>query len=257
MKSSIRRNAWRWARTGLVVLGVAVAAVTSGVANANSFTEAQRAEIVSILRDALQKDPTILQEAIEALRSYESVREQAAGKAAVAGVRDRLVSPSDQVGGNPNGDVTIVEFFDVRCGYCKRLEPVLTRFIADDRNIRRVYKDLPILGPASVLGAKAVMAARKQNAYEKMRDALMKGSPEITMASLQTDVKRLGLDWERLARDMEDPSIRTQIDANMALAQALGIQGTPALVIGSELVPGAIPADELRRIVAGVRASKS
>ncbi|MGE0419833.1 MAG: DsbA family protein, partial [Acetobacteraceae bacterium] len=179
------------------------------------------------------------------------------GKAAVANVKDRLVTASDQISGNPNGDVTIVEFFDVRCGYCKRLEPVLTRFVADDRNIRRVYKDLPILGPASVLGAKAVMAARKQNAYEKMRDALMKGSPDITMASLQADAKRLGLDWERLARDMDDPAIRTQIDANMALAQALGIQGTPAMVIGGELIPGAVPADELRRIVAAVRASKS
>lgn len=256
MKPSIRRDARRWARAGLLALGV-VATSMGGTARANAFTDAQRAEIVNILRDAMKQDPTILQDAIEALRSFEAMREQAAGKAAVANVRDRLISPTDHVGGNPSGDVTIVEFFDVRCGYCKRLEPVLTRFIADDRNIRRVYKDLPILGPASVLGAKAIMAARKQNAYEKMRDALMRGSPEITMASLQTESKRLGLDWERLARDMEDPAIRTQIDANMALAQALGIQGTPALVIGNELVPGAVPVDELRRIVAGVRASKS
>jgi len=254
MTPSIRRNARRWALAGLIASGALAA---SGTADANSFTDAQRAEIVSILRDALKKDPTILQEAIEALRSFESMREQEAGKAAVANVKDRLVTASDQISGNPNGDVTIVEFFDVRCGYCKRLEPVLTRFVADDRNIRRVYKDLPILGPASVLGAKAVMAARKQNAYEKMRDALMKGSPDITMASLQADAKRLGLDWERLARDMDDPAIRTQIDANMALAQALGIQGTPAMVIGGELIPGAVPADELRRIVAAVRASKS
>lgn len=240
-----------------MVLALAAGAMAGGSAQAAAFTDAQRAEIVTILRNALKADPTILQDAIEALRTHEAAREQEVGKAAVAGVRDRLITAADQVGGNPNGDVTIVEFFDVRCGYCKRLDPVLTRFIADDRNIRRVYKDLPILGPASVLGAKAVMAARKQNAYERMREALMKGSPDITMASLQADAKRLGLDWDRLSRDMEDPAIRTQIDANMALAQALGIQGTPAMVIGQELIPGAVPLEELRRIVAGVRASKS
>lgn len=240
-----------------MVLALLAGAMAGASAQAVGFTEAQRAEIVTILRNALKTDPTILQDAIEALRTHEAAREQEVGKAAVAGVRDRLITAADQVGGNPNGDVTIVEFFDVRCGYCKRLDPVLTRFIADDRNIRRVYKDLPILGPASVLGAKAVMAARKQNAYERMREALMKASPDITMASLQAETKRLGLDWDRLSRDMEDPAIRTQIDANMALAQALGIQGTPAMVIGQELIPGAVPLEELRRIVAGVRASKS
>jgi protein-disulfide isomerase len=90
-----------------------------------------------------------------------------------------------------------------------------------------------------------------------MRDALMKGGSEITMASLQTEAKRLGLDWNRLSKDMEDPSVRAHIDSNLAMAQALGIQGTPAMVIGDELVPGAVPLDELRRLVANARASKS
>jgi protein-disulfide isomerase len=243
-------------RTAVLVVLLATLILPSA-ARAASFTAEQRAEIAAILRDALVKDPTILRDAIEALRADETAKEQAANKAAVAGIRDRLVDPADQVGGNPKGDVTIVEFFDIRCGYCKRLDPVLTRFIAEDRNIRRVYKDLPILGPASVLGAKATLAAAKQNAYEKMRDALMKGGSEITMASLQTEAKRLGLDWNRLSKDMEDPSVRAHIDSNLAMAQALGIQGTPAMVIGDELVPGAVPLDELRRLVANARASKS
>lgn len=224
---------------------------------ASGFTEAQRAEIVTILRNALKNDPTILREAIDALRSDEAAKEQEASKAAVASVKDHLITPDDPIGGNPNGDVTIVEFFDVRCGYCKRLDPALSRVIAEDRNVRRVYKDLPILGPASVLGAKALLAARKQNAYEKFRAALMKGSPEITMATLQADARRLGLDWERLSRDMNDPAIQARIETNQGLAQALGIQGTPALVIGDEFVPGAVPEGELRRLIAAARASKS
>ena len=243
-------------RTALLAVLLAMLAL-AGPASAAVFSAEQRAEIVSILRDALTRDPTILRDAIEALRADETSREQAASKAAVTNARDRLITAADPVGGNPKGDITIVEFFDFRCGYCKRLDPVLTRFIAEDRNIRRVYKDLPILGPASVLGSKATLAAAKQNAYEKMRDALMKGGPEITMASLQTEAKRLGLDWNRLSKDMEDPSVRAHIDSNLAMAQALGIQGTPAMVIGEELVPGAVPLNELRRLVAQARASKS
>ena len=133
----------------------------------------------------------------------------------------------------------------------------MAQLLAKDGKVRLVYKDLPVLGPASVLGAKAVMAARKQNAYEKMREALMRGSPEITMASIQAEAKKLNLDWDRLSRDMEDPAIRAQIDSNLALAQTLGIQGTPAMVVGSELIPGAVGLDELRRAVADARTNKS
>lgn len=242
----------RLARVLLLVGGLC----SAGPVMAQGFTAQQRAEIVTILREALKNDPSILQDAIEALRTYETQREQEAGRAAVANARDHLLVPGDQVAGNPNGDVTIIEFYDVRCGYCKRLEPVLSRYVADDRNIRRVYKELPILGPASVLGARAVLAARKQGGYDRMKEALMKGSSDITMASIQAEAKRLGLDADRLARDMDDPEIRARIDANMALAQVLGIQGTPALVIGNELIPGAVPVEELRRAVAAARAGK-
>lgn len=226
-------------------------------AGAAGFTAEQRAEIIAIVREALQQDPSILRDAIDALRAEETEREQASSRAAIAQLRDKLIGANDHVAGNPSGDVTIVEFFDVRCGFCKRLEPTMARLLAQDKNIRLVYKDLPVLGPASVLGARAVMAARKQNAYEKMREALMRGSPEITMASVQAEAKKLNLDWERLARDMEDPAIKTQIDSNLALAHALGIQGTPAMVIGSELIPGAVGLDELTRAVGEARAKKS
>lgn len=236
---------------------IAALLLTAGAAQAASFTAEQRAEIVQILRDALSKDPSILRDAITALQADEGARERAASRAAIASNQQRLTDPNDQVAGNPNGDVTIVEFFDVRCGYCKRLEPTMTRLLQEDRNIRLVYKDLPVLGPGSVLGARAILAARKQNAYEKLRDALMKGSPDITPASIEADAKRLGLDWGRLSKDMEDPAIKTHIDANLALSQALGIQGTPAMVIGSELIPGAVGLDELRRAVAEARANKS
>jgi protein-disulfide isomerase len=163
------------------------------------------------------------------------------------------VLPSDPVAGDPHGDVTIVEFFDTRCPYCRKLEPVMDGFLAKDRKVRLVYKDLPILGPASMLGSKALLAAGRQDAYGKMRDAVMKLPPDTTLPQLESAARALGLDWTRMARDMEDASVQAQIDANLKLAHELGIQGTPALVIGNDMVPGAVDLPELEKMVAGAR----
>ena len=116
--------------------------------------------------------------------------------------------------------------------------------------MRLVYKDLPILGPASVLAAKALLAAQRQGGYEKLRTALMQAPPDTTMDRSRQLAEPLGLDWPRLARDMDDPAIQQRLDANLTLAQALGIEGTPALVIGDELVPGAVEVADLEKAVA-------
>lgn len=242
MKPSIRAGLLTMSLLGVPCAGFAA-----------EFSDTQRQEIIGILRDALKQDPSILRDAITALQADESTREQAATKAAISNAREMLISPGDPVGGNPRGDVTIVEFFDVRCGYCKRMEPVMAQFLAQDRNVRIIYKDLPILGPTSVLASKALLAAQKQNAYEKLREALMKVSGEISTSSIQAEAQKLGLDWARLSKDMEDPAIKQRIDANLALAQMLGIQGTPAMVVGAELIPGAVGLTELKRVVAEAR----
>ena len=125
---------------------------------ANEFTPAQRAEIVQILRDALKQDPSILRDAVGAMQADEGEQQ----RAALAAAKDRLIDPADPVGGNPNGDVTIVEFFDTRCPYCRKLEPSMAELLASDHGVRLVYKDLPILGPPSELGSKALLAAQRQ-----------------------------------------------------------------------------------------------
>jgi protein-disulfide isomerase len=239
-------------RAGLLSLALLTSPLP---ALAEEFSPVQRDEIINILRAALKQDPSILRDAIAALQADESAREQAATKSAIASMKDSLVAPNDPEGGNPKGDVTIVEFFDVRCGYCKRLEPVMAQFLDQDRNVRVVYKDLPILGPASVLAAKALLAAQKQNGYEKLREALMKLPTDVSMASIQTEAQKLGLDWTRLSKDMDDPLVKQRIDANLALAHSLGIQGTPAMVIGNDLIPGAVGLSELKRVVARARAA--
>lgn len=220
---------------------------------ADAFTPAQRSEIVAIVRDALKNDPSILRDAITALQAQEEQQTQDAARAAIAKAGNRLVTPADPVAGNPQGDVTIVEFFDTRCPYCRRIEPVVDSFLKQDGKVRLVYKDLPILGPASVLGTRALLAAQRQGAYLKMREAVMKLPPDTSMAQLETTARSLGLDWPRMKQDMDDPSVQVRIDANLKLAHELGIRGTPALVVGDTLIPGAVDMADLRKAVADAR----
>ncbi len=234
----------------LLLLGMA------GTVRAAEFTPAQRAEIIDILREALRKDPTILRDAVEAMRSEEA-RQQAEGtRNAIHAAQTELNNAADQVIGNPRGDVTVVEFFDVRCGYCRKLEPAMAELLRRDPNVRLVLKDLPILGPASVLGARALLAAQSQNGYEKLRGALMSQAAAPTLETIRADAKRLGLDAERLVREMDSPAVAARIDANLSLATRLGIQGTPAIVIGEVLIPGAVDVAELQQAVQQTRAAR-
>ena len=239
----------RWLAAALIL----PAAVWGAPAPAAEFTPAQRAEIVAILHDALKQDPSILRDAVTALQADDAERTQAATRSAIARAANRLVTPADPVAGDPLGDVTIVEFFDTRCPYCRKMEPAMDSFLAGDRKVRLVYKDLPILGPASVLGTKALLAAQRQGAYLPMREAVMKLPPATTLAQLEAAAKALKLDWQRMAKDMDDPAIQARIDANVALAHDLGIQGTPALVIGNDLIPGALDLPALQTIAADAR----
>lgn len=230
--------------------------LSASVGIAAEFSPAQRTEIVTILRDALRKDPSILREAIEAMRADENRAQAEAARAAIAATRAELISPADYVAGNPKGDVTVVEFFDVRCGYCRKLQPAMAELLRGDPNIRLVLKDLPILGPASVLGSRALLAAQSQGGYGKLRDVLMTQGAPPTKDSIRADAQRLGLDADRLLREMDSPGVAARIEANLALAARLNIQGTPAMVIGDVLIPGAVDVAELQQSVQQARAAR-
>jgi protein-disulfide isomerase len=221
-------------------------------AGAQEFSPAQRAEIVKIMRDALKQDPSILRDAVTALQADESGKQ----REMLAAAKNSLIDPADPIAGNPQGDVTIVEFFDTRCPYCRKLEPTMAELLARDHGVRVVFKDLPILGPASVLGSKALLAAQKQGGYEKLREAIMSAPPETTEAMIQSAAQQLGLNWPRLQHDMADPAVQRRIDANLTLARSIGIEGTPALIIGGDLIPGAVDGDELRSAIVKARATR-
>ncbi len=223
-------------------------------APAASFTPAQRAEIVGIVRDALRTDPSILRDALSALQADDGAKRDAAARDAIANSRQALLAAAgDPVGGNPAGDVTLVEFYDTRCPYCRKLLPTMAALLARDHGVRVVYKDLPILGPSSVVEARALLAADRQGGYLRLQDVLMRDSGDASTASVRVAAESAGLDGARLVRDMQDPAIDQRLAANITLARTLGIEGTPTMVIGNAMIPGAIEMADLQRAIGSAR----
>lgn len=238
----------------VLLFGLLLAPMARAADAPSAFTPAQRAEIVAIVRRALIADPTILRDAVAALQESDAAQRDAAARSAIAQAGPALTrAPGDPVAGNPRGDVTVVEFYDLRCPYCRRMMPVMEALLRQDPRVRLVYKDIPILGPGSVLGARAVLAAEKQDGYARLQSAIMHASPQITEDSLHTAARQAGLDWDRLQRDMKDPSIKARLTANLDLAHQLGVDGTPAFVIGNRLLPGAVELADLQDAVAAAR----
>lgn len=245
-----------WLLLALSVAGPAVAQSPPSAAlpPLGSFTTQQRQEIIAIIRDALRNDASLLRDAITALQEDEARQKQTLARGATGELATALTrTPGDPVAGNPNGDVTVVEFFDIRCPYCRRMLPAIAELIRRDPNVRIVYKDFPILGPASTLGARALLAAHKQGGYLKMHAIVMTGAPALDQDGLRAATLRAGLDWDRLQRDMGDPDIQGRINANLALGRKLDIQGTPAYVIGERILPGAVDVSDLMAAVAAAR----
>lgn len=235
--------------TGRRLLLAGAAGLFAGPAWAQGFTPAQRAEIIEILRRALREDPSILRDAVEAMQAAEE-RDRASGQreAIIANRAAIFNDPSDASKGNPRGDVVMAEFFDLRCPYCRRLHTEMDTFLRRDRNVRVVLKDIPILGPASMVAGRALEASRAQGKYVEYYDALMRVRGDLDEAALRGAAERTGLDWARIRQDMDTPAVQERIDANLRLARSLRIDGTPAIVVGETLTPGAVDLRTLERM---------
>lgn len=243
--------------TGFLAVSSPALAQSSASAT-SSFSPAQRTEIVTLLRQALKEDPSILRDAMASLQASEEQTRRTAQSSAITTQHDALFgNAEDPVKGNPKGDVTLVEFFDARCGYCKRLHPEMAALLRADPGVRVILKDLPILGPQSVVASRALLASQRQGKYVAYQNALMNLRGEPTDAALKVEAEKLGIDWAKLQRDMQDPALLARLQANVSLAQNLGIEGTPALVIGNTLVPGAVDLATLTQLVADARSGKN
>lgn len=217
----------------------------------DAMTEDRVRELV---RETILANPEILVEAI-AILEERAAQERVTGSAdMIAAQREQLEQdPNAPVLANADGDVTIVEFFDYNCPYCRRAAPTIENLVEADPGIRLVYREWPILGEGSVFAARAALASRQQGLYEEFHWAMMDMSGRAEERSVLTIAAEIGLDIDQLRADMEAPEVAEHIETSMRLADLLGITGTPTFILGDNLVPGAVEQEVLQRLVDEVR----
>jgi len=214
--------------------------------------------VEQVVEQYIRAHPEIIEQTLQALQIKREAEERERVSNLIATKQAELLNdPNSPVSGNPEGDVTVVEFFDYRCGYCKRVAGTVTQLQQEDPNVRVVYKDYPILGEASVLAARAALASKAQGKHLAFHEALLASKNELTQETILKIATAVGLDKERLNTDMQAPTLLAIIEGNRTLARELGINGTPGFIIGTELVPGALDLKDLKNLIREVRQEKS
>jgi protein-disulfide isomerase len=222
------------------------------------FTQKQQEALKKLVHDYLMENPAIIAEAIEALRQKEDLAADLAAKKTMAERKDEIFNdPDTPVIGNPKGDVTLVEFFDYRCPYCKAMSEQIFETVKSDGKIKLVLKEFPVLGPDSVTAARAALAAREQKKYEEFHKAMMRLKEPVTEKVVLKVAGEVGVNVERLKKDMDDQKIDTILRNNIRLAHDLDISGTPAFIVGDQLVPGSISQQSLKQLIEQTRKAKS
>lgn len=228
--------------------------VPSHPALSEEFT---RAQIEQIIKEYIQAHPKEMMDSVE---NYGKQQQQVQDDQAAEQIRKNsdwlLKNPKHAQAGNPKGSATIVEFFDYNCGYCKQAVSDLMRLLDEDKNLRLVFVEIPILGESSEEAARWALAALKQDRYLEFHIALMKHKGPLDEGAVLQYAKQVGLDIDKLKKDRLDPSIDQTIAENLNMARTLGIQGTPAFVIGDQLIRGYVGIDGLLAALDEVRKPK-
>jgi protein-disulfide isomerase len=236
---------------------MAVSVLAAGTAGAQeALTPAQREAVNDQVRAYLLENPEIILEALDILEQRRGAARAEEDGALVAAQQAALFQDGySHVFGDPDGDVTIVEFADYRCGYCKAAHPQVAELLESDGDIRLILKELPILGPDSVLAARVAMAALNidPDGYERLHDAMMEHRGALSEEAVFGYAREAGLDEAALRDAMEDPAIAENIRRTYELAQALRIEGTPSFVIGDQIVRGFVQLDQMRALVQAAR----
>lgn len=216
-----------------------------------------KAEVQEIVKEYLLENPEVVRDALE---NYAKKENEIRMKAMVSKLKSNRKAlehdPSTPVLGNPDGDVTVVEFFDYNCGYCKLMFPKVWEYVQNDGNIRWVLKDMPALGETSRLAALAGMAAEKQGKYFEMHQAMMLHEGSLTKEDIYAFAKENGLDMDKFEKDIKDPSFERRLNANSALAEKFEFRGIPNFVIGDFVSPGAMMGNELDEAVTAARSKE-
>ena len=216
----------------------------------------QKGQIEKIVHDYLIAHPEVIKDAIVALQAKEEAQKADSQTQAVSAHKDQLFSDAaTPVAGNPIGDVTLVEFFDYHCPYCKAVAEPLAQLLQEDKDVRLVLKEFPILGEDSRLAAKAALAAVAQGKYWEFHQALLEHRGTFDMDTIKAIAGKVGLDAKRLEADMGSNKLEPMITTNRKLADALDISATPTFVIDGQVVEGAVPLDQLKALIKKARGS--
>jgi protein-disulfide isomerase len=246
----------------LVGASAAVLMVLALPVAAQEFSPPQKSEIERIIKEYIVSHPEVLQEAIAELDKRQAAADLEKAKAAVSSNAETLFNSSRQVVlGNAKGDVTMVEFFDYNCGFCKGAMAAMMELLKDDPKLKIVLKEFPVLGPGSVEAAKVAVAVRMQDKtgkkYLDFHQKLLGGRGQADKARALAVAKEVGMDMARLDKDMASDEIKASLDENLKLAETLGLNGTPSYIVGTDVVIGAVGLDALRTKVAMARCGKA
>lgn len=238
-------------------LALATMCAPASAADLSNMTEAERDAFRAEVRAYLLDHPEVIIEAVQLLEQRQADEQANADLALVADNMEELVNDGySWVGGNPDGDITLVEFMDYRCAYCRRAVPEVASLLQSDGNIRLVVKELPILGEASTISSRFAIATKQvagDEAYELMHDALMAFNADPTPAALTRLAEGLDIDAEPILAAMDSDAVTEEIARTHALARKLKINGTPTFMLHDELLRGFLPADQMAAIVADKR----
>ncbi|HEY6380714.1 MAG TPA: DsbA family protein [Pseudolabrys sp.] len=240
---------------------VALLAVALPQGSRAELSASQRGEVERIIREYLIAHPEVIQDAMAELERRQSAADAEKHKAAIKQYSQAIFnSPRQVVLGNPDGNVTFVEFFDYNCGYCKRAMDDMLALMKDDPKLKVVLKEFPVLGPASLEAAQVAVAVRMQDKtgkkYLEFHQKLLTGRGQVDKARALAVAKDIGLDMVRLEKDLASPEIKATLQESFKLAEALGLSGTPSYVIGDNVVVGAVGLEALREKVNTSRCGK-
>ena len=231
-------------------------------ASAESFSDAQRGDIETIVRNYLIAHPEVLEEAMNELSKRQAAAEAEKHQAGVAKNADTIFnSPRGVTLGNKDGDVTFVEFFDYNCGYCKRAMTDMLDLMKSDPKLKVVLKEFPVLSQGSVEAAQVAVAVRMQDPsgkkYLDFHQKLLSGRGAADKARAMAVAKEVGLDMAKLEKDMASPEVKATLEENFKLAEAMGMNGTPSYVIGKQVVIGAVGVENLREKISNARCGRA
>lgn len=252
-------NKFKLGLVSLACTGLPYAAIADQTANAPSFSEAQTAEIHQIVKKFIEKNPDIVLSSFQLAMEKEQKDALVKMEKAVAKNKDKLFdNKNDPIDGNPKGTQSLVVFMDPVCGFCKKFHEEIITLIAKNKDVKVIFKDIPIMGEKSELAVEALIAAKEQGKYAQLQKAIFSSEKPLTKRQLMKIASSLGINTKKLQEDMKSKAVKDQVAETLELASSIGVNATPTLIINeTEVAPGYMTADELDKKLKAKKESES